>query len=164
MRDKVGRRASLAGWLFADLSLVLAILFIGSTITEADNDSAPTTTTIAPENVEGNSLNVNPIKVTVSISNPDNQAEVQTKLESALKAVEKLTSSTKFGVVIVHGGTGGDLELADAKNRAARIATALGTWDRLTPKRWISGDQAIQSLKTTQYQFTLLEDLTTAGG
>ena len=176
MRDKVGRRASLAGWLFADLSLVLAILFISSTITREEREPATsptstpattttdssTTTTTAPVNSEGNSLNVDPIKVIVSISDPDNELAVQKSLESALRSIRKLKKSTRFGVVIVHGGTGGDPDLSGGKNRATRAAESLNTWDRLTTKRWVSGDQAFQGLRTNQYQFTLLEDLSTA--
>ena len=177
MRDTVGRRASLAGWLFADLSLVLAILFIGSTTSTEERESAPpptstpattttdssTTTTTAPSNPEGNSLNVEPIKVIVSITDPDNELGVQKSLESALRSIRKLKKSTRFGVVIVHGGTGGDPDLRGGKSRATRAAISLNSWERLTTKRWIWGDQAFQGLRINQYQFTLLEDLTTAG-
>ena len=84
MRSKVERRASMAGWLFADLSIVLAIIFIGSTLSQNDNETTPApSTTISPENDLGNTLNVDPIKLKVTIPNPSNASEVQRRLELA---------------------------------------------------------------------------------
>lgn len=164
MRSKVERRASMAGWLFADLSIVLAIIFIGSTLSQNDNETTPApSTTIAPENDLGNTLNVDPIKLKVTILNPSNASEVQRRLELALKT-KGLDSTTKFGVVIIHGGTGGPLDpqlVNDAKDRANEVAESLSSWSRLTPKRWVSGEQAIGSPSEQEYQFTLLIDLTT---
>ncbi|NBO54718.1 MAG: hypothetical protein EBU84_09020 [Actinobacteria bacterium] len=158
-------QAGLAGWLFADLSLVLTIVMIGSSITASDIEvrpEDPSTTTVGTS--LGNSLDVNPIKITVLISNPRNPGEVQSQLESVLNAQQKLGKSTRFGVVIIHGGTGGPLNSSTknaAQSRAGDVAESLRTWSRLTTRRWISGNQAIESDDIREFQVTLLEDLTT---
>lgn len=167
MRTRRKDRASLAGWLFADLSIVLAIIFIGSSVTASDaevrNSASSTTTLQAPK---ANSLDVSPIVVSVTISNPRNPVEVQTKLAAALLAQHQIGPSAKFGVVIIHGPSGGRLNSVTKENGKVRgrlAAESLRSWAGLTTRRWISGNQAIETNSDSQYQFTLLEDLTTSG-
>lgn len=167
MRTRARGRASLAGWLFADLSIVLAIVFIGSSITTSDAevriDQSSTTTLNAPE---GNSLDVSPIVVTVTISDPRNPIEVQTRLADALLAQHQIGPSAKFGVVIIDGPTGGPLNSVTkqvGKVRSRLAAESLSSWPGLTMRRWVSGNRARETVSNSEYQFTLLEDLTTSG-
>jgi hypothetical protein len=165
---QVKKRASLAGWLFADLSIVLSIVFISSRLTSEDSlanlSTSSTTTTLVKV---GNSLDVEPIKVPVQISDPSDSIEVVRKLEDALRKLGRLSPNAKFGVVIVHAGLGGPLDeelVADAKSRATKVAESLKSWNRLTVRRWVSGDQYDQSRPEREYQFTLLEDLSATDG
>jgi len=166
MRSRVERRASMAGWLFADLSIVLAILFIGSSLSSSDSEvQAESSTTTTVDDAQGSSLNLKPHKVTVAISDPKNAAYVQSQLEEALKKEDWFTPTTKFGVVIIHAGTGmllDQVSISEAKVRAAEVGRSLNSWDRLTPKRWIWGDQYDKSKLPNQYLFTMLEDLTSS--
>ena len=167
MRTRARGRASLAGWLFADLSIVLAIVFIGSSITTSDAevriDQSSTTTLNVPE---GNSLDVSPIVVRVTISDPRNPIEVQTRLAAALLAQHQIGPAAKFGVVIIEGPTGGRLNSVTKEvgiTRGRLAAESLSSWSGLTMRRWVSGNRARETVSNSEYQFTLLEDLTTSG-
>ena len=155
---------SLAGWLFADLSIVLALVFMSSqmrsTPAEMSNESSITTTTTNP-NSASSGVSVEPITVIFELSSNLNPAQVQAKLEDAL-AKKGVPSGMKFGVVLILAGATDDSSEAQlvAQQKSEQIEQALLAWDRLTLNRWVNGSGFDKSLKDPIMKVRLLQDLT----
>ena len=155
---------SLAGWLFADLSIVLALVFMSSqmrsTPAEMSNESSITTTTTNP-NSASSGVSVEPITVIFELSSNLNPAQVQAKLEDAL-AKQGVPSGMKFGVVLILAGvTDSSSEAQEvAQKKSKEIERSLSTWDRLTLNRWVNGSGFDKSLKDPIMKVRLLQDLT----
>lgn len=122
---------SLAGWLFADLALVLFVIFLPSSVSSDDLARAKTrtqvttttsTTTTVPSTIEsGRGVRPEPIELRVVIpgSNPS-RGEVIGAIERALLE-QDLAPTTQFGVVRVLAGIEGQ-DTVDARNAASRRA------------------------------------------
>lgn len=140
-----GIKSSLAGWLFADLSLVLMILFASvnfiSTSSscksnedrnrQCDNqgDASNTTSTLLETSTTSTLLdggvggfNPDPVEITLfnvsRMSSTKLQATIDLKLrENDLKLREKsgLGSAKEFGVVLIFGGSRGKIPSAGSR-------------------------------------------------
>ena len=151
----------LAGWLFADLSIVLALVFMSSQMRSAPasqdaEPSSPTTTEVL--NISG--VSVEPIEVTLRMSSSTSPSRIQAELEGAL--IKKGISPTiRFGVVLVLAGpSDSSLEAQSlAQERSRQIANALETWIRLTPRHWVNGNVSDNNLDYPEVKIRLLEDL-----
>ena len=126
---------SMAGWLFADLTLLLFVIFLPSTVSGEDitrEESNPavttTTTTSVAQPLEGRGVIPNPIEIFVNISgNPPTKDEVIAALEDGLSRSE-VSRNIKFGVIQVLAGIGGKDSLEardDASKRANTIEKVL---------------------------------------
>ena len=167
----------LAGWLFADVAIVLAIALAASqVIRQPDDDGAiteptPTTlpktteTTTFPDDQRG-SVDVKEIVLSdVCIDNPGSTQLTETAIKEKLREAQ-VPEETKFGVVLVYAGYRESVpteELAtrqdDAKKRAETIRDTLRLWSRLSQERWVKdlGHDAGTNLGC--YKFYLLREL-----
>ena len=155
---------SLAGWLFADLSIVLALVFMSSQMrsTPADlqNESSITTTTMNP-NSASSGVSVEPITVIFELSSNLSPSQVQAKLEDAL-AKKGVPTGMKFGVVLILAGvTDSSPEAQEvAQKKSKEIEIALSSWNRLTTNRWVNGSGSDKGIKDPEIKVRLLQDLT----
>ena len=115
--------ASLAGWLFADLSIVLVILFASTGLTSDDlrcekennliaespcKEIPPPTSTVSPDKGNGN-VRPKPIVMTIERARSMSAATFQRQIEREIQRQEKSDASLKgasewdFGVVIIYG-------------------------------------------------------------
>lgn len=124
LRSEKRSTASLAGWLFADLSIVLMILFASTGLTSDDlrcdkqeklsvnslcNPPTSTTSTIAPDKGNGN---VRPKPIVVFINNARSmstsrfQLQIEREIEKQSLADSELQNASEwdFGVIIIYGG------------------------------------------------------------
>ena len=152
---------SLAGWLFADLSIVLALVFISSQMRSAPVDlitdvSATTTTEV----LSNSGVSVEPIELIFEISSSTNSMRIQAELENAL-IKQGISPKVKFGVVLILAGpSDSSLEAqSSAQERSRQIARALETWDRLTPRYWVNGNGSDKDIDYPEVKVRLLEDL-----
>ena len=155
---------SLAGWLFADLSIVLALVFMSSqmrsTPDDLPNESSITTTTIN-QNAASSGVSVEPIELIFELSSILSPSQVQAKLEDAL-AKKGVPTGMKFGVVLILAGvTDSSPEAQEvAQKKSKEIERALSAWNRLTTNRWVNGSGSDKGLKDPEIKVRLLQDLT----
>ena len=152
---------SLAGWLFADLSIVLALVFMSSQMRSAPVDlttDVSTTTTI--EVLSNSGVSVEPIELIFEISSSTDSLRIQAELESALTQ-KGISPTIKFGVVLVLAGPSDSSQEAQssAQERSRQIARTLETWDRLTPRYWVNGNGSDKGINYPMVKVRLLEDL-----
>lgn len=121
LRSEKRSTASLAGWLFADLSIVLMILFASTGLTsddlrcEKENNSIAEspckripTSTISPDKGNGN-VRPKPIVMTIERARSMSATTFQRQIEREIQRQEKTDASLKgasdwdFGVVIIYG-------------------------------------------------------------
>lgn len=172
-KSRRGKRQnnSLAGWLFADLSLVLALIFMSSKLNFSDSVPPPstttttitttiTTTTTSKIETKKDGVSVNPKVIIVRISNPDKAAQIFDEIKAELKN-QGVPEYIKFGVVLIYAGVTDDSQYAEkeAQDRSEKIEKSLKSWGRLTDKRWISGGMHDSSVLYPDVKFKLLEDL-----
>lgn len=145
----------LAGWLFADVAIVLAIALAASQVIRQPNDDVaalepptttlpkPTVTTAVPVDQRG-SVDVKEIVISdVCIDNPESTELVEDAIEEKLRQAQ-VPEETKFGVVLIYAGyreRAPTEELATrqkgAKERAEIVRDTLREWSRLTKERWV---------------------------
>jgi hypothetical protein len=139
LRPEKRSTASLAGWLFADLSIILMILFASSGLTSDDlrcdkqeklsgnslcDPPKSTTSTIDPGN---GGIRPTPIEVTVNgvrdMSPATFQKQIEEKIMLLAKSDSKLqeASNWDFGVVLIYGGAQGRKDIGDG-DRVAKEA------------------------------------------
>jgi len=123
---------SLAGWLFADLALVLFLIFLPSDVSREVPPTTTTTTTTTTTNPDAKpqeqGVVPKPIEILVNISGDSpTQNQVILALEAALE-INNVSPDIKFGVIQVLAGIRGEdsLENRDsASNRASVVAKLL---------------------------------------
>jgi hypothetical protein len=155
------RNHSLAGWLFADLSIVLALVFMSSQmrstpVSQDIDPSSPTTTAV----LSNSGVSVEPIEVVFRMSSSTNSSRVQAELERALTK-NGISQNIRFGVVLILAGpSDSSLEAQKAAQaRSREIASAMESWSRLTPRFWVNGNGSDDDLEYPEVKVRLLEDL-----
>ena len=129
--------ASLAGWLFADLAIVLAIIFLHGSITEGDvppvSDPAQTTTTIAEDISTGitDGVSIKPCKIEyLLVPDLDNDSAIKANLIQQISSQAPKCPTVKFGVVLVFAGNADTLDGKAATARAESLCNSLyRSWD-----------------------------------
>ena len=142
MSRKKSKRSvsSLAGWLFADLSIVLMILFASTGLTSNDlrceqkgstangelcTPPNPSTSTTLESG--GGGVRFQPIVVTIdkvfsrSINSFQNQIEIQIRRQASARADLRTASDWDYGVIIIGGGSK-DRKTDRDGDRAAKVA------------------------------------------
>lgn len=151
---KMARRAhspgSLAGWLFADLTLVLAVAFIantGNAFTTPPSVSTTTTTTTTTSTtttvpcVDGSTVRPDPVEFRLvrgsSLGTASLHARLDDEIAQRLAVDPDLaslagTNELTFGVIILYGGSNGrQNEVGD--RAAERAQERLTTWAGILP-------------------------------
>ena len=151
---------SLAGWLFADLSIVLALVFMSSQMRSAPVDLTTDVSTTTTEVLSNSGVSVEPIELIFEISSSTDSLRIQAELESALTQ-KGISPNIKFGVVLVLAGPSDSSQEAQssAQERSRQIARTLETWDRLTPRYWVNGNGSDKGINYPMVKVRLLEDL-----
>ena len=164
LRKKVRRNNSLAGWLFADLSIVLALIFMSSklqsSVSSGDTGTTKTTTIPISEIETSYGVSVDPKEITVRIADPSDATQIFSEIEAELRS-QGVPENMKFGVVLIYAGVTDESQYAEieARSRSAEIEKSLKNWNRLTNKRWVSGKMSDKSVAYPIVKFKLLEDL-----
>lgn len=120
---------SLAGWLFADLALLLFVIFLPSSVSGEEIANEPespavTTTSISAPKVQPIARGVvpEPIEIRVLIEgNPPELDDVVAALEAGLRE-RAISQDIKFGVIQVLAGIPGD-DTVSSRDSAARRAS-----------------------------------------
>lgn len=149
-----GIKSSLAGWLFADLSLVLMILFASvnfiSTSSscksnedrdrQCDNqgDASNTTSTLLETSTTSTLLDggvggfkPDPVEITLFNVSRMSSTKLQATIDSKLREKSELGSAKEFGVVLIFGGSRGEIPSTgsrtanDVKNKLAPVSLPL---------------------------------------
>lgn len=129
---------SLAGWLFADLAIVLAIAFLQSSIgsgdAQADDTSGETTTTtvVQPQDF-GSGVSIEPCVVKfLRVTNLSNDEEIKSNLISEISDQTTCLPDDFFGVVLVFAGNSDTQNDEGARTRADALCESLfQTWDAM---------------------------------
>jgi hypothetical protein len=150
LRSEKRSTASLAGWLFADLSIVLMILFASTGLTSNDlkcekvddliaespcKKTPVTTSTIDPDNDNGG-VRFQPIVVTVERARSLTAAAFQLQIEKKIlqqaesNAELRTAPSWDYGVILIYGGARGRKNSGDG-DRTAEIALS-----KIKQARW----------------------------
>ena len=115
---------SLAGWLFADLAIVLAIAFLQSSIgsgdAQGDERVEPTTTTTAAPTQDletGVSIQTCEVKF-LRVTNSNSDEDIKLNLISEISNQTKCSANDFYGVVLIFAGN------ADTDNDKAARARA----------------------------------------
>ena len=163
---------SLAGWLFADIALVLAIAFLSSKVVgRSPADAAPsrTTTTTTTSNTsqpESAGASVREIILPeVCIGDPASLIAASPKVEAKLREA-KQSPSAKFSVLLIYAGYRGasadqdPLVLQDeAKERARVLRDTLQRWSRLSKENWVKDLGHDRGTTIGCYKLYLLKEL-----
>jgi len=123
---------SLAGWLFADLALVLFLMFLPSSVSGEDitreNTSATastsTTTTVPAAPPDERGVVPEPIEIRIRIEgDPPSLDDVEVALEVGLRD-SAIAQEIDFGVIQVLAGISGE-DTVDSRDGAARRSDAV---------------------------------------
>lgn len=168
LRGGIRQNNSLAGWLFADLSIVLTLIFMSSRLQFSSSGGGEsitttnTTTTLATPGIDSTpyGVSVAPKEIIVRISDSGDPTQIFKEIEAELRN-QGIPENMKFGVVLIYAGpTEKSLDaLKEADKRSKKIEESLQSWGRLTDKRWVGGKQHDSSLNYPYVKFKLLEDL-----
>lgn len=157
---------SLAGWLFADLAIVLAIVFLSSSIGSDDvldddvvsaTTAATTTTTTAQPQSLGTGVSINPCQIKfLRITNPSNNENIKLKLISEIKNQTKCLASDFYGVVLIFAGNADTDNDEDARARADALCESLfQTWDAMNRSFTYCQGYKNDSIDSTYFDLTL---------
>ena len=129
---------SLAGWLFADLAIVLAIAFLQSSIgsgdAPADDSSGETTTTTTVQLQDfGSGVSIEPCVVKfLRVTNLSNDKAIKSNLISEISDQTTCLPDDFFGVVLVFAGNSDTQNDEGARTRADALCESLfQTWDAM---------------------------------
>ena len=165
----------LAGWLFADVAIVLAIALAASQVVRQTDDgrvipeppatTVPTPTTTLPADQRG-SVDVKEIVLSdVCVSDPTSLPLAELAIEERLLE-QKVSAETQFGVLLIYAGYRGDnstdflVEQQDrAKERAETFRDMIKQWDRLGQERWVKDLGHDKGTDINCYKLYLLREL-----
>jgi hypothetical protein len=169
---------SLAGWLFADIALVLAFAFLSSKVvgrSSADAASSRTTTTTTTTTQPPTSNTSQPessgasvreiILPEVCISDPASLIAAYPKVEAKLREA-KQSPTAKFSVLLIYAGYRGAstdqdplAQQDEAKERARVLRDTLQRWSRLSKENWVKDLGHDRGTTIGCYKLYLLKEL-----
>lgn len=175
-RDGTDQYGGLAGWLFADVALVLAIAFLSSQVIgglREDPEEPPVTTTTVSvtattllETGQRGSVNVKEIVIPgVCVSDPTSIALAAQQVDTMLLN-QGVSTDSQFGVVLVYAGYGEVAPTQDlaerqaaAKERAEIFRDTMTQWPRLSSERWVKDLGHDKGTNLGCYRLYLLREL-----
>ena len=166
MANKRSRSSSgsLAGWLFADLAIVLAIAFLQSSIgfsDALDDDGVlpeiTTTTTTAQSQYSETGVSIEPCKVKfLRVTNLSDDDEIKTDLISEISKQTKCSKNEFYGVVLIYAGNADTQNDEGAKTRALALCDSLfQSWDAMNRSSTYCEGLKDDSIDSTYFSLTL---------
>ena len=136
----IGKRdnnlVSSAGWLYADLLLVLTIIGFGAIVARRDTDPPP-----PPKVTELSSTNLNCNEFAIRLESGADQASVnQIVDEEVRRAIDNGNlplDQTSVGLVLIYGGYGSGESFPDGKERARNFV------DKIKQTDWMSTSELV---------------------
>ncbi len=172
---RIGR----AGWLFADLSIILMILFAATTVKSADRDCAgdklasaecepattTTTTTTSTSTPNGEPAGFRPEPIKITVRNVDRMSAASLRAAIDRAVMRENLADTHFGVIIIYGGSRGidssrGDEFADKVQMMLTGESAEPAWPRVKPTTYFETghDNHLSFGDVTLKLFPLLQD------
>ena len=138
----------MAGWLFADLSIVLAIIFMTSLQATNQDAFSITTTTLpsAPDTTAAlacNGVVPRPVEVRISNTRAISARQIFGQIATLL---DQNYPDSNFSMVIVIAGTGGDRSeqaSKSARKSAESIGETLKTFDRFVNEKYVEPNYTV---------------------
>lgn len=153
---------SLAGWLFADLAIVLAIAFLQSSIgsgdAQGDEGVAPTTTTTtAPLQDLETGVSIEPCEVKLlRVTNLSKDEDIKSNLISAISNQTQCSASDFYGVVLIFAGNADTDNDKAARARADALCESLfQTWGAIKRSSTYCQGYKNDSIASTLFDLTL---------
>ena len=155
---------SLAGWLFADLAIVLAIAFLQSSIGSGDapgDDQAavdtPTTTTTTQSQDLGTGVSIDPCEIKfLRVTNLNNDENIKSNLISEISNQTKCSASDFYGVVLIFAGNADTDNDKAARARADALCESLfQSWDAMNRSSTYCQGYKNDSIASTFFDLTL---------
>ena len=156
---------SLAGWLFADLAIVLAIAFLQSSIgsgdAQGDERVAPTTTTTAAplQNLETgvSGVSIEPCEVKfLRVTNSNSDEDIKLNLISEISNQTQCSANDFYGVVLIFAGNADTDNDKAARARAEALCESLfQTWDAINRSSTYCQGYKNDSIASTFFDLTL---------
>jgi hypothetical protein len=139
---------SLAGWLFADLAIVLAIAFLQSSIGSGD--------AVQPQDF-GSGVSIEPCVVKfLRVTNLSNDEAIKSNLISEISDQTTCLPDDFFGVVLVFAGNSDTQDDEGARTRAdARCESLFQTWDAMNRSSTYCEGLKNDSIDSTYFNLTL---------
>lgn len=135
-RKRENNLVSSAGWLYADLLLVLTIIGFGAIIARRDTDPPP-----PPKVTELSSTNLNCNEFAIRLDSGMDQSSVsQIVDEEVRKAISDGNlplEQTSVGLVLVYGGYGKGESFPDGKERARKFI------DKIKQTEWMGTSELV---------------------
>jgi len=129
---------SLAGWLFADLAIVLAIAFLQSSIGFSDAldddgvlpEITTTTTTTAQSQYSETGVSIEPCEIKfLRVPNLNNNEEIKANVISKISEQTNCSTEEFYGVVLIFAGNADTNDNEGARARAGDLCESLfETW------------------------------------
>jgi len=153
---------SLAGWLFADLAIVLAIAFLQSSIgsgdAQGDERVAPTTTTTpAPLKNFETGVSIEPCEVKfLRVTNSNSDEDIKLNLISEISNQTQCSANDFYGVVLIFAGNADMDNDKAARARAEALCESLfQTWDAINRSSTYCQGYKNDSIASTFFDLTL---------
>lgn len=154
---------SLAGWLFADLAIVLAIAFLQSSIGSGDAPAddevlreTTTTNTTQSQDLE-TGVSIEPCKVKfLSVTNLNDDDEIKSDLIFEISKQTKCSANDFYGVVLIYAGNADTQNDEGAKTRALALCDSLfNSWDSMSRSSTYCEGLKDDSIDSTYFSLTL---------
>ena len=153
---------SLAGWLFADLAIVLAIAFLQSSIGSGDAQGdervePTTTTTAAPMQDLETGVSIQPCEVKfLRVTNSNSDEDIKLNLISEISNQTKCSANDFYGVVLIFAGNADTDNDKAARARAEALCESLfQTWDAINRSSTYCQGYKNDSIASTFFDLTL---------
>lgn len=153
---------SLAGWLFADLAIVLAIAFLQSSIGSGDAQGdervePTTTTTAAPTQDLETGVSIQPCEVKfLRVTNSNSDEDIKLNLISEISNQTKCSANDFYGVVLIFAGNADTDNDKAARARAEALCESLfQTWDAINRSSTYCQGYKNDSIASTFFDLTL---------
>lgn len=133
-----GNLVSSAGWLYADLLLVLTIIGFGAIVARKETDPPP-----KPKTSELSSTNLNCNEFAIRLDSGLDQVSinqiVDDEVRSAIRYGDLPLGDTRVGLVIIYGGYGSGETVTDGKTRAKNFIPKIKQTDWMNSSELVLG-------------------------
>jgi hypothetical protein len=137
-RKRESNLVSSAGWLYADLLLVLTIIGFGAIVARRETDPPP-----APKVNQLSSTNLNCNEFAIRLDSGLDQTSINQivyeEVRSAIRDGNLPQGDTSVGLVIIYGGYGSSETVTDGKTRAKNFVSKIKQTDWMNSSELVLG-------------------------